>query len=344
MPPKLSCVADVHLFYVSFNSGVFWHTMPIELNTALPWLGQKSGATHNAPLSIIFRGLYLWGETNSGWLIRKMSGWLPASKGTENRIGAWLYKTMSVRLMTFTEGGNMQKGGKLCQLSWWKTLLRGERTLPYLPGCKRTLCWAGRCWGSSVMWTPLHWCCGPTCHSRSGWGFGRHARLGNLKGERQKTDEQMGYWVEGSMREWLEARESGKGRQRKEGAKTGDKKKEPICPMTAGIIPPSSTQLKYGRIIFNGTEEHSSSNLPLVLCARAKPSSIRKKSNHAEKQRYYTLVTGDRISTFISSYSTTKKWKSLSGHRINVLDQLQYWFHLSLMNRDKKQNIDQYTF
>lgn len=130
MPPKLSCVADVHLFYVSFNSGVFWHTMPIELNTALPWLGQKSGATHNAPLSIIFRGLYLWGETNSGWLIRKMSGWLPASKGTENRIGAWLYKTMSVRLMTFTEGGNMQKGGKLCQLSWWKTLLRGERTLP----------------------------------------------------------------------------------------------------------------------------------------------------------------------------------------------------------------------
>lgn len=63
--------------------------------------------------------------------------------------------------------------------------------------------------------------------------------------------------------------------------------------MTGEIIPPSFRQLQ-----FNGTEEHLSSNLPLVLCARAKPSSIRKKSNHAEKQRYYTLVTGDMILHF----------------------------------------------
>lgn len=238
----------------------------------------------------------------------------------------------------------MQKGGKLCQLLWWETRLRGERTLPYLPGCKRTLCWAGRCWGSSAMWTPLHWCCGPTCHSRSGWGFGRHARLGNLKGERQKTDEQMGYWVGDQWgNDWKSERVEKACREKRE-RRQETKKKEPICPMTAEMIPPSSTQLKYGRIIFNGTEKHSSSSLPLVLCARAKPSSIRKKSNHAEKQRYYTLVTGDMISTLISSWSATKKWKSLSSHRINVWDQLQYWFHLSSMKRDKKQNIDQYNF
>ncbi len=64
--------------------------------------------------------LYLWGETNSGWLIWKMSGWLAASKGAENPTGVRLCKTMSVRLMTFTEGGNMLKGGKLWRLLWWE--------------------------------------------------------------------------------------------------------------------------------------------------------------------------------------------------------------------------------
>lgn len=57
MPPKLSSVADVHLFYVSFSSRGSWHNLPIEMNTALLWLGQKSGATDNALLSIIFKGL-----------------------------------------------------------------------------------------------------------------------------------------------------------------------------------------------------------------------------------------------------------------------------------------------
>lgn len=57
MPPKLSVVADVHLFYVSFSSRDFWHNLPIEMNTALLWLGQKSGGTDNAVLSIIFEGL-----------------------------------------------------------------------------------------------------------------------------------------------------------------------------------------------------------------------------------------------------------------------------------------------
>lgn len=135
-----------------------------------------------------------------------MSSWLPASEGTENQIGGRLYKTMSVRLMTFTEGGNMLKGGKLCQLLWWQQLpsrrrWKKNRACFYLPGYKRTPCWVGRWWGSLVMWTPRRWCCGPTCHSRSGWGSGRHVRLGSLEAERQRT-EQTDRWVIESGDQW----------------------------------------------------------------------------------------------------------------------------------------------
>lgn len=116
-----------------------------------------------------------------------MSGWLPASKRTENQIGARLYKTMPVRLMTFTEGGNTLKGGKLCQLFWCYGAEDETSVIwLYLPGCKHTPYWVDRGLGSLGRWNSRRWCCGSTCHSRSGWASGRHNRSGILKSERQR--------------------------------------------------------------------------------------------------------------------------------------------------------------
>lgn len=203
MPPKLSSAADVHLLYVSFSSRGFWHNLPIEMNTALLWLGHKSGATHNAPLSIIFKGpLYNFvaEQTGDGSFGKCQADFLSA-KGPENQMRARLYKTMSVPVslcvhvflsyvlpsLSHKEGISWKQENHVsCSTKQKMKRSRGERL--YLPGCKHTPCWVGRCWGSLAMWTPRHWCCGPRCHSRSGWGSGRRDHFGNLKEERQRTD------------------------------------------------------------------------------------------------------------------------------------------------------------
>lgn len=181
----------------------------------------------------------------------KMSGWLPASKRTENQIGARLYKTMPVRLMTFTEGGNTLKGGKLCQL-FWSYGAEDETSVIwlYLPGCKHTPYWVDRSLGSLGRWNSRRWCCGSTCHSRSGWASGRHNRSGILKSERWGI-ESRDQWGD----DWKARRVYGGLVQEKEQAGRGYKgtrglmelRKEPFCPVIkVEIMPPHFTLVRYG--------------------------------------------------------------------------------------------------
>lgn len=68
------------------------------------------------------KGYICRGKQNQrGSLEKKCQADRPPAKGTENQRGARLSKTMSLRLMTLSEGGNKQKGGKLCQLVRRKT-------------------------------------------------------------------------------------------------------------------------------------------------------------------------------------------------------------------------------
>lgn len=119
------------------------------------------------------------------------------------------------------------------------------------------------CWGSSATWTRHRWCCGPMCHSRSGWGSGCHVRPENLGAKRQRTDKQIGYWF-GQINEGM--------LMRLEGKKGWGKHKKALCLFKDFcVFMDFSFHIKLGI------------SLPLVLCARAKPSSIRKKSIHARE-------------------------------------------------------------
>lgn len=236
-----------------------------------------------------------------------------------------------------SQGDKMLKGGKPCPC-------HGKRS--YLPRCKHTPCWVGRCWGSWAMWTPHHWCCEPRCHSRSGWGSGRHGHFGNLKeGKGQRTDRcvvesrisagvtaRQDKWKEG----WKVEGEHSHGtshRRRRGGA--ADLRKTCTHPLM-------SDGLWAARINIDGTWKLLKSSSPAVLCARAKPSSIRKKSIHAVKRdiTHQLQVTWCCI---ISLCSTTKTLEISK----QAYSECVVWFTAVLISftlMNSEENTDQYNF
>lgn len=135
-------------------------------------------------------------------------------------------------------------------------------------------------WGSLATWRRHRWCCGPMCHSHSGLGSGRHVRLENLAAERQKTDKQIGYWC-GQINEMMLMSEEGK---KKEGGC-----KKAFClriytySWSLSLFKVERTYVLLNELFWekaNIPKEQRRWSLPLVLCARAKPSSIRKKNIH----------------------------------------------------------------
>lgn len=162
----------------------------------------------------------------------------------------------------------------------------------------------GRCWGSLATWTPRRWCCGSTCRSHSGLGAGRHDRLGYLKAERRRTDRHIDYWVTESMKEWLGGRRrrvdrtDGKceteDKQGKQGGRNDGWRGEAIISEKLKIWGTLGCSSRYIFLISDNMaktateKQHLSCSLPLILCARAKPSSMRKKSIQAAKKRDIT--------------------------------------------------------
>lgn len=125
-------------------------------------------------------------------------------------------------------------------------------------------------WGSLATWTRRHWCCGPMCHSRSGWGSGRHVRLENLAAERQKTQTN---WLLMWSDQWEDAHEC---RKREKGREDVRKLFDSGFIHIHGVL--WRTDALLNEVFWE--KEKLRWSLPLVLCARAKPSSIRKKSIH----------------------------------------------------------------